>query len=329
MILAAGLSPAWQQIVVLDELQTGEVNRAREVNWCASGKVLNVGIALNALAPAFPATIGDEKKEDANDAARALESRTLALIGGPTGEAIRREFSELGIAGRWVTSSSPTRVCTTILDRRSGATTELVENPAAITPQELDAYCHAFREEAKLAEVVVLTGSFPAGAPATLYRELMQACSGRVMLDCQGPPLLAALEARPFVVKPNREELGRTLGRPVETDAELHAAMRELNMRGAEWVVITQGKDRVWISSATQLLSIDPPKLAVVNPIGCGDCLAAGIATGLAAGCDLPDAVTWGVAAAAENVRHLLPARIAASAVSPLREELRLIVNPR
>ena len=54
MILAAGLSPAWQQIVVLDDLKTGEVNRAREVHWCASGKVINVGMALHALSHSPP-----------------------------------------------------------------------------------------------------------------------------------------------------------------------------------------------------------------------------------------------------------------------------------
>lgn len=316
MILVAGLSPAWQQIVVLDELQTGEVNRAQEVSWCASGKVLNVGIALHALATTFPSNTAATS--------RPRDARTLALVGGMTGAAIRREFEELSIEARWITAASATRVCTTILDRHTGTTTELVENPAAITKYELDAFCQAFREEVKQSSTVVLTGSFPAGVPATLYRELMESVSGRVLLDCQGPPLLAALEARPFVVKPNREELGRTLGRAVGTDAELHSAMRELNSRGAEWVVITQGKDRVWISSKARLLSIDPPRVDVVNPIGSGDCLAAGIAIGLASGYDLPDAVAWGVAAAAENVRHLLPARIDASAVSALHDNVRL-----
>lgn len=324
MILVAGLSPAWQQIVVLDELQTGEVNRARDVRWCASGKVLNVGIALREL------STGVFRNEGvAASSQRAWETRTLALVGGMTGDAIRREFDALSIEGRWITSTSPTRVCTTILDRRTGATTELVENPAAIANVELDAFVAAFREEAKEAAVVVLTGSFPAGVPATLYRELMQSVSGRVLVDCQGPPLLAAVEARPYVVKPNREELGRSLGRAVNTDVELHAAMRELNARGAEWVVITQGKGRVWISSATQLLSIDPPAVELVNPIGSGDCLAAGIAGGLAVGCDLPEAVAWGVAAAAENVRHLLPARIDASAVAGLRERLQIVSHDR
>ena len=69
MILAAGLTPAWQQMLVFDGLRVGEVNRAREALWCASGKVLNVGIALHHLGG---------------------PSRTIALIGGPSGDGIER-----------------------------------------------------------------------------------------------------------------------------------------------------------------------------------------------------------------------------------------------
>jgi hypothetical protein len=46
MIVVAGLTPAYQQIMVHDTLRPGEVNRARDVRWCASGKVLNVAVAL-------------------------------------------------------------------------------------------------------------------------------------------------------------------------------------------------------------------------------------------------------------------------------------------
>ena len=49
MILAAGLSPAWQQMLIFDGVRVGEVNRAREAHWCSSGKVLNVGLALHYL----------------------------------------------------------------------------------------------------------------------------------------------------------------------------------------------------------------------------------------------------------------------------------------
>ena len=328
MILAAGLSPAWQQIVVLDALCVGEVNRAREVHWCASGKVLNAGLALHCLS-AFPQTskggpggsCGGEF-ENCQLPVGDASTRTLALIGGLTGEAIRREFAGLGVSSRWVTSQTATRVCTTILDRETGSTTELVENAGTISPAELDEFRSAYFEEAARAAVVVLTGSLPASVPATFYRELLENTPGRVVLDVQGEPLLAALECRPFIVKPNREELGRTLGRRIESDGDLHAAMRGLCRRGADWVVVSQGKERAWLASERELLSVSPPPVSVVNVIGSGDCLAAGIAVGLTGGDEVPDAVLQGIAAAAENVGQLFPARLDPVRVRALREKL-------
>jgi 1-phosphofructokinase family hexose kinase len=292
VILAAGLSPAWQQIVVLEALAVGEVNRASEVHWCASGKVLNVGSALRGLAD-----VGGE-------------SLTLASIGGSVGGAVRREFDARGIPARWIEATALTRVCTTILDRSTGRTTELVENAGAISADELDQFKTAFCEEARRAGVVVLSGSFPPGVPATLYAELLAETQGKVVLDAQGEPLLAALSGRPHVVKPNREELARTLARTLVTDDDLHAAMRELCRRGAEWVVVTQGTGPVWVGSERELFSLNSLQVPLVNPIGSGDCLAAGIAAALAKGDDVPRAVEFGIAAAAENVQHLLPARL-------------------
>lgn len=334
MILCAGLSPAWQQIFVLDALAVGEVNRAREVHNCASGKVLNVGLAAHCLGTLSTLVQNEPRKvaqvENCNlrnekskpETAVGVSARTLALVGGLPGAAIREEFSRLNVSARWIESQSPTRVCTTILDSATAMATELVENAGPISGNEVSQFEEAYAEEARHAEVVVLTGSLPAGVPATFYRDLLAQTSGRVVLDAQGAPLLAALERRPFVVKPNREELGNTLGRQIKTDAELHAAMRELCRRGAMWVVVTQGKDRVWIGSKDALLSALPPVVEVVNPIGSGDCLAAGIARALAGGDELPEAVLLGMAAAADNVRTLLPARIDPMQVQALKETI-------
>jgi 1-phosphofructokinase family hexose kinase len=251
--------------------------------------------------------------------------RTLALLGGLPGDAIRREFAELGISARWIVSCTPTRVCTTILDRATGKTTELVENAGEIAATEMEEFRKAYFDEAAASDVVVLTGSLPAGAPATCYRDLLDKTPGRVILDTQGAPFLAALERRPFVVKPNREELRKTLGVSIDNDADLHSAMRELCRRGAIWVVVTQGRERVWIASESQLHSIQPPRVEVVNPIGSGDCLAAGIAVSLGRGEALPDAVSYGIAAAAENVRQLLPVRLDPVRVEKLKSQIRQV----
>ncbi|MCY2967062.1 MAG: PfkB family carbohydrate kinase [Planctomycetota bacterium] len=328
MILVAGLSPAWQQIVLLDSLRVGEVNRARAAHWCASGKVLNVGVALAHLERAslelagLPRNhqgmsgAGSPSELDADRFGHAAE--TLAIVGGPAGDEIRREFETLGVPALWIESMAGTRVCTTLLDAATRETTEIVENARAITPAELGRFQSAFRDELENASVVVLAGSFPPGTPTELYAHLMRDSPARVVIDAQGPPLLAALSSRPFLIKPNREELGRTLGDPLTTDAALRDALRECHTRGAEWVVVTQGAKPVWVSSVDQLFLLKPPHVEVVNPIGCGDCLAAGIAWGLSAGWDVVDAVRLGMAAAADNAGQLLPARLVGSRVVSL-----------
>jgi 1-phosphofructokinase family hexose kinase len=294
-VLVAGLSPAWQQILVFDEFHAGEVNRAREVHWCASGKVLNVGIAL--------AHLGHIEN--------GFESRILSVIGGPARALIESEFNELEMDCRWVETARPTRICTTILDRATSRTTELVENAATLSVDEVARFRGAFCEEATAADVVVLTGSLPSGVPTTFFRELLQHTKARTILDIRGPELLAALDCNPFLVKPNREELSKTFNRALTTDEELHAAMRELNARGARWVVVTQGVNAVWASNDGAVYRFDPPHVPnVVNPIGSGDCLAAGIAWSTARGIDPLKAISFGIAAAADNVGQLLPGRI-------------------
>ena len=51
-------------------------------------------------------------------------------------------------------------------------------------------------------------------------------------VDAAGEPLRRAISAKPFVVKPNRDELGRTLDADTSTDAGLRDAMRRIVAAG-------------------------------------------------------------------------------------------------
>lgn len=302
MILTAGLTPAWQQIVVLDDLNPGEVNRAREVHWCASGKVLNVALACHHLQG---------------------EVKALTLLGGRNGAAIRDEFDHRKIPARFLPARAQTRVCTTLLDTRQETTTEIVQNSAPLEPSELRDFQTAFLEEASHASVIVLTGSLPAGTPPTFYGDLIAQVRSPVILDIRGPELRQALPMRPLVVKPNREELAQTIGGSLMNDKDVFQAMAQLNGQGAEWVLVTNGGGPMLISGPGQQFRLQPPAAArVVNPIGCGDCLAAGLALSVAEGKPMADAFRFGMAAAVENVSHLLPGRVDRSAVEQLAQSL-------
>ena len=307
MILVAGLSPAWQQILVFDDFQIGEVNRACQALWCGSGKVLNVALALAHL------------NRGASDASRRCH--VLSTLSGPPARQIDAEFAALAIDRTWIETQSPTRVCTTILEPTTQTTTELVENAGPITAEEWQAFLNAYGRLAKDAKFVVLTGSLPPGAPVSAYRELLEATSCPALLDVRGPELLDALQARPLVVKPNFEELGKTFPDLVHAHAEIGfmasdrdhgriAAIQELRRRGAEWVVITEGPGAVWVAGPEGVTRLQPPQIAPVNPIGSGDTFAAGMAWSLAGGSNMLDAVRIGIAAAAENALQLLPGRV-------------------
>ena len=290
MILVAGLTPAWQQIAVLDRLRIGEVNRAREVHWCASGKVLNVGLALTQ---------------------HGASVRTLSLVGsGAAGEAMKRDMADQSVQVRWVDSIARQRVCTTLLDQATGHTTELVENSAAATDAELAAFESAFAEEAANMEHLILTGSLPTGTPSDFYSTLLSRSRVPAILDVRGAELSAALPHRPLVVKPNREELAQTVGRELATDEEVWQAMSDLNARGAEWVIVTNGPREVFALNKGERHCFMPPPIKVVNPIGCGDCFTAGLAAALQRGSTMSAAIQAGIAAAAQNAQQLLPARL-------------------
>jgi 1-phosphofructokinase family hexose kinase len=289
MILSSGLSPAWQHIVLLDDLRVGAVNRASRAQWCASGKVLNVAVALHLL---------------------QARCASLTIVGGPTGEAIKRDLAALNTRAAWVDCASTTRVCTSLVDTGSEIATEVVEPTGPLSADELHAFRERFARESAQADYVVFTGSLPPGVPPQISRDITAATDARVILDIRGPELIAALPQRPFLVKPNRSELATTLGRRIDDQQQLLCSMRELNSRGAQWVVVTQGSAAVFATSATETYRVNPPDCPVVSPIGCGDCLAAGLAWALDEGRSMREALPRAVAAAAANLASPLPGRL-------------------
>lgn len=299
MIVAAGLSPAWQQILVFDSLRVGEVNRAKEALWCASGKVLNVGVALAHL---------------------GVASRTVTLLGGAPRTAIEQEFAKYDTELHAAETEWATRVCTTVLDRSTGKTTELVENAAGGAPRDLFKFLDIYRRAAEDADIAVLTGSLPAGIPKDWYDRMLfdTPSTCHAILDVRGPELLEAIVRRPLLVKPNREELAATIGRAIHGEAEVIAAARDLCRKGAEWALITNGGDAALLVSEGRAFRIVPPVIEVVNPIASGDCLAAGVAWAYSSGRPMVEAVRYGVAAAANNVEMLLPARLNRARVEQL-----------
>ncbi len=275
--------------MVFRHLAANAVNRAAAVYEGAAGKSVNVAKALRALGqPAVAA----------------------GFLGGARGEFVREALRARGVALDFVEVRATTRLCVTLLDESSGAHTELVEESAPADPADFERLTEIVRQRIRDCRAVVMSGTIAPGGPPDFYAQcvgLARAAGVLSVVDAQGAALLAALQAGPGLVKPNRLELAATAGRELRDEAAVCEAMRELGRRGASNVVVTAGRDPVLAWDGRHFWRAAPPAVLAVNPIGSGDCFTAGLVWRLAAGDTLGEAVRWGAAAGAANALTPMP----------------------
>lgn len=258
MILCLCASPALDLTYRVDGLTVAGTNRVREVAQRPGGKAINVARVLHLLG------------EDV---------RLLTTAGGDTGAELVSRLRGSGIPHEVVASPAPTRRTIAVVDAVSDEVTMLNE-PAVIG--DWPGFVEASQWSILDADVVVISGSLPSDAPPDGFASLIRFATAHhtpVVLDTSGPALLAALDARPAVVKPNAAEL-----RECTDQTDPVAAARELADRWQLRVVASLGSDGLVAVDAEQAWRARPGVVVTGNPTGAGDAVVAGIARGLSSG---------------------------------------------
>lgn len=306
-ILCLGTTPALQRSMVFDALTIDAVNRSSDVVEYASGKAINASRVVRTLGKSAVA---------------------MGFLGGDTGRLVRDDLDRGGIAHDFCETAARTRMCITLIDRRSGEATELVEESRAVTPDDTEALLLTLDKRLKQqAEMLVLLGSLAPGVPADFYARctrLATAAGVRTILDAKGAALQLALSERPFIVKPNRRELEETTGSPIRCDDDLKRAIAAVIAEGPAWAIVTAGAGDVVYSDGTRFWKLVPPAVKAVSPIGSGDSLAGGIAAALCGGTAVPEACAFGVACAVANALTPLAGHVVRADVERIQTEVLL-----
>jgi len=280
-ILCCGFFPALQRTIEFASFRPGEVNRASKVSVAASGKATNTARVLKIL---------------------GAEPLVLSFAGGSNGKTVRDLLEKEQLPCRWVETKAETRICQTLLS--GDGCTELVENTAPLSASEWKAFVKTFAAIQGGFDRIVFSGNLPPHAPQDIYAELLSLTDGRnVLIDSYGPPLLAALEHRPAVVKINAEELRNTF----KSTAPMEELADELMSLGAGAVGITQGKAPAMLFQPSAAYTFKVPQIQALNPIGSGDSVSAGTAYALAKGHSLVEAFVFGLACGTSNAMNLEP----------------------
>jgi tagatose 6-phosphate kinase len=308
MIICLGPTPAVQRVMVFNSLAIDAVNRATEVVEGAAGKSINVAKVLTALG------------------GQAIE---LGFVGGQRGEFLISELDRLGVPHDLVTVKAPTRLCITVIDQATAAHTELVEESRPVPVEAYEALSEKLTELLPQARLLILSGSLTPAAPHDFYQRCVRLASSHhvpVILDAQGAPLISALPAGPAVVKPNRAELAATVQFAVDTDLELRRAVGRLIELGAQYVVVTMGKEGAIAADGKAFWRIYPPRIRAVNPIGSGDAFTAGLASALADGKELAEACRFASACGTANTLTLMAGEVRPEDVRLLLDQIKVEV---
>ncbi|WP_250002573.1 1-phosphofructokinase family hexose kinase [Actinoplanes sp. M2I2] len=195
-------------------------------------------------------------------------------------------------------------------DRRDGERASVAEHPGEpLKRHDLDELHNIALTEGLRSRVALLSGPHaPSVVDASLYRRLaadLTANGVRVVADLSGDYLSAVLDGGVSFVKVSHEELIDDGLADDDSVESLLAAGRKLRDGGVDGVLISRAGDPALALFDDNACEVHPPPLTVNEHRGAGDSMTAGVASVLARGGPMEEALRTGSAAGALNVtRH-------------------------
>lgn len=267
-IAALTLNPAIDKTVYINGFKVDEVNKVQEFCEVPGSKGVNVARIL---------------------ARCGMASACFGLIGGEDGRRVEEELRSDGIVCDFVGVDYDVRTNIKIVDLQSGTYTDINFPGGTPNRRSIAALKKKTREIAKNSALVALGGSVPPGIDENIYYELAVIAEQEgayVSLDCYNAPLICALKARPFVIKPNLEELESTFSQKFKTLEAIIQKAEQLCEGGVRNVLVSLGADGAVAVCGDDVFRLYTDDLPIYNTVGAGDAFLSGFLYGWHKGMD-------------------------------------------
>lgn len=283
MIATVTLNPSLDEWVHVSRLRLGQLNRATGFARYPGGKGINVSRAIHELG-----------------------GRTIAfaLAGGEDGVILRHHMQRLAIPCEFVTVAGLTRNNYKLLTDHPRTLTELNTPGPPVSSSAIQAIQRRLVQRAARFRVVVFSGSLPPGVPQAIYQRWITLLRHRgipSVLDASGAALRHGLLAKPWLIKPNRQEAEELLGRRLRRLRTLVDAARTLLQLGPAAVILSLGRDGALLACRLPqgVWLARPPRVKVDSAVGAGDSLVGGFLVGWCRSHSILEAFRLGVATGA------------------------------
>ena len=260
MIYTVTLNPAIDYIMRMDELHMGITNRSNSEEYYCGGKGINVSLVLAEL---------------------DIPSTALGFIAGFVGDAIDKWVANTYVTTDFIRlKSGISRINVKI---KAGEETEINGQGPDIAEDELEALMMKV-DHIQDGDTLVLAGSIPSTLPDDTYERMLERISDkdvRIVVDATKQLLVNSLKYKPFLIKPNKQELSEIFDVDVQTKEDIITYAKKLQDMGARNVLISLGGDgAMLVDEDGQIHEAGVIKEKVVNTVGSGDSMVAGFVAG-------------------------------------------------
>ena len=260
MIFTVTLNPSIDYVVRLDKLTNGITNRTTSEEYYFGGKGINVSCVLAEL---------------------GLDSTAYGFVAGFTGEAIEKGIRNDRIITDFIKlKHGISRINIKI---KAGEETEINCQGPHIDDSELERLLQKIDRIAN-GDTLVIAGSIPNTMPDDVYERMLERISRKdvkIVVDATKQLLVNSLKYKPFLIKPNRQELSEIFGTEVKTEEDIEKYAKELQKMGAKNVLISLGGEgAMLIDENGEKHKAGVLKEKVINTVGSGDSMVAGFVAG-------------------------------------------------
>lgn len=281
MIATVTLNPAIDIRYSLSTFQMDEVNRVSSIDKTAGGKGLNVSRVLSRL---------------------GAEVTCTGFLGGKSGEWIADQLPYMKLNNRFVSIEGETRSCLAILSDEGH--TEILEQGPKVFGNEIDSFLKTFDSILETTDYVVVSGSLPEGIETDFYKKLADKAGkmGKyLLLDSSGTALAQGIYGKPFLIKPNKEEFSKLIGKNDVSYEEMMMYGQAICRDGIEYILLSLGQEGAILVSKNQILQATLPAVKVINQIGSGDSMLAGFTYAHSQGYSIDEVLKWACACGMSN----------------------------
>ncbi len=274
MIYTLTLNPSIDYVLRIEQFDDGQTIRSKSEEKYPGGKGIMVSKLLKNL---------------------GAKSINIGFLGGFTGEFIKNKLENLGIDEEFTKISDDSRINVKL---KYDTETEINAQGPQIKEEEIEDFLN-YLDDLEEDDFVIISGSIPKSLGDDFYRvivNLLEMNNVRFALDTSGKKLFKLSSYKPFLVKPNKDELSEIFEDKIDSDEKIAKYARKLIDQGAENVIVSLGKDGSMFVDNNIAYKAKPIEGKLINSVGSGDSMVAGYIYGYMKGLSKIDSYKLAIA---------------------------------